>query len=145
MSKNNGLSNVKQSEQARMQQLRKWREKKLHETTLPSGLDVVLRDVDLSDVVLDGSISNTLIDLITSQEFQQLSDEEAAKKIMSSDSQSFAVFLQKIVERGMVEPAIGEKADDTHILYSELTLEDKLHVFNVLSRDAQAVRSFRDE
>ena len=144
MSKNNGLDRMKQSQQDRIQQLRKWRASKTHEETLPSGLPVVLRDVDMADVMLDGNIPNTLIDLITSDGFQDLSEKEAGKRILAGDTQGFNTLLKKVVEAAFVEPRIGTVADDQHILYSELTLDDKMFVFNLLSRDAQAVRSFRE-
>lgn len=140
-----GLDQMKQSQQDRMQNLRKWREQRLHEETLPSGLQVILRDVDLAGVMLEGSISNTLIDLISSEEFQKLSSEEAGKRVMGNDAQGFNVMLKKLIEAAFVEPVIGDVADDKHILYSELTLDDKLFIFTFLNRDAQAVRSFRDE
>lgn len=145
MSKSNGnLTRLAQSQQDRLQQLRKWRESKRHEVTLPSGLPVVLRDVDIADVMLNGNIPNTLIDLISLPDFQQLSEEEAAKKVMSTDGQGFNALLRQVVEAAFVEPQIGNQADDQHILYSELSLADKMFVFSFLTRDAQAVRSFRE-
>jgi|SRR5688572_7706189 len=140
-----GLDQMKQSQQDRTQNLRKWREQRLHEETLPSGLQVILRDVDLAGVMLEGSISNTLIDLISSEEFQKLSPEEAGKRVMGNDAQGFNVMLKNLIEAAFVEPVIGDVADDKHILYSELSLDDKLFTFTFLNRDAQAVRSFRDE
>jgi hypothetical protein len=140
-----GLDKMKQSQQDRTQNLRKWREQRLHEETLPSGLQVILRDVDLAGVMLEGSISNTLIDLISSEEFQSLSSEEAGKRVMGNDAQGFNVMLKKLIEAAFVEPVIGDVADDKHLLYSELSLDDKLFVFSFLNRDAAAVRSFRDE
>lgn len=140
-----GLDKMKQSQQDRTQNLRKWREQRLHEETLPSGLQVILRDVDLAGVMLEGSISNTLIDLISSEEFQSLSSEEAGKRVMGNDAQGFNVMLKKLIEAAFVEPVIGDVADDKHLLYSELSLDDKLFVFSFLNRDAAAVRSFRDQ
>lgn len=148
MTRKNGardLDQMKQSAQDRTLNLKKWREQRLHQETLPSGLQVVLRDVDLAGVMLEGNIPNTLIDLISSEEFQSLSEEDAGKRVLGGDMQGFNVMLRKLVEAAFVEPIVSDVADDKHILYSELSLEDKLFVFNFLSRDAQKVRSFRDE
>ena len=146
MNKNgNGLNRMKQSQQDRMLNLKHWREQQLHEETLPSGLDVLLRDADLASVMLEGGIPNTLIDLITSDDFQKMSPEEAGKAAMSGDMGAFNTLLRKVAEAVLADPMIGDVADDRHILYSELTLEDKLFVFTFASRDAQKVRSFRDE
>lgn len=145
MSKDNGIGRMKQSQQDRMLNLKKWREKRLHEETLPSGLQVILRDVDLSSVMLEGNIPNTLIEMISSEEFQKLEAEEAGKRVMGSDAQGLNVLLRKLVEAAFVEPLIGDVADDKHVLYSELTLDDKLFIFTFLNRDAAAVRSFRDK
>jgi len=143
--KNNGIDAMMQSQQNRILNLKKWREQRLHEETLPSGLQVLLRDADLSNVLLEGNIPNTLIDLISSEEFQKLSEEEAGKRVMNGDMQGFNTLLQQIIKACLAEPMIGDVADDKHILYSELSLADKLFMFNFASRDAQAVRSFRDE
>jgi len=145
MSKNNGLDRMKQSQQARAENLKKWREQHLHEETLPSGLDVLFRDVDLASVMLEGNIPNTLIDLITNEDFQKLSEDEAGKKVMADHGTDFNALLVQLIKASFVEPLIGDVADDKHILFSELSLEDKMFIFNFLNRDAQVVRSFRDE
>jgi len=143
--KNNGLNAMMQSQQDRILNLKKWREQRLHEETLPSGLQVLLRDADLSNIVLEGGIPNTLIDLITSEEFQKLSEEEAGKRVMQGDMNNFNKLLEHVVKACLADPMIGDMADDTHILYSELKLDDKIFILNFANRDAQAVRSFRDE
>ena len=146
MTKKNGrLPAIEQSEQAKAKNLAKWRASRLHEMTLPSGLEVTIRDVDIASIIIEGNIPNTLIDLVTSDDFQKLSEEEAGKKILSGNSSDFVALLKALAIASLVKPAIGDKADEEHILYSELTLEDKMQLFMFLNRDAQAVRSFRDE
>jgi len=145
MSKNNGLKQLEQSQEARAENLKKWRESRLHEIELPSGLVMTIRDVDIASVFIEGNIPNTLIDLIGSDEFQGLNEEEAGKKMLGEHKNDFNTLIRQLIIASFVEPKIGDVADDDHILYSELSFEDKMHVFNFLNRDVQAVRSFRDE
>jgi len=146
MSKRNGKNEaMEQSQNARAEQLKKWRMSGLHEATLPSGLDVTLRDVDIQSILIEGDIPNTLVDLIGSEEFQGLSEEERTKKFLLEHRSDFNVLMRQIVRGSLVEPKIGETADDEHILYGELTFNDKMFIFNYLNREATAVRSFRGE
>lgn len=142
--KSNQIDSMKQAQQARAQNLKKWREQRLHEETLPSGLEVVLRDVDLASVFIEGDIPNTLITLITGDEFQQMKQEEAGKKLVSEHKTDFDVLMKHIITAALVEPLIGAEPDDEHILYGELTLEDKMFIFNFANREADQVRSFRE-
>jgi hypothetical protein len=143
MRKNNGSDSMMQSQQARAQNLKKWRESRLHEETLPSGLHVLLRDVDLPGIVFEGNVPNTLIDVITSQNFQEMSEEQSANKLLAENKTDFAILMFELIKAALVDPAIGEKADDQHILYGELTLTDKMHIFNFMNREVQSVRPFR--
>jgi hypothetical protein len=144
MTKSSGkLKSLDQSQQARAMNLRKWREQRLHEEELPSGLHVLLRDVDLASVMLEGNISNTLTDLITSDGFQSLSEEEAGKKLLD-DKESFSNLLKQVVTAALAEPTIGQEADDKHIMYSELTFNDKMFIFNYANREAEQMRPFRE-
>lgn len=145
MSRNNGLDRMKQSEQARIENLKKWRASRVHEETLPSGLPILLRDVDLPSVIFEDDIPNTLINLITSKEFQAMDEEEAGKKVLAENKEAFNSFMKRLITVSLAQPEIGDVADDKHILYSELSLADKMFIFNFLNREAQAVRSFRDE
>lgn len=148
MSKKNGskaLNGLTQLKQARADNLKKWRASRLHEMTMPSGLDVVIRDVDIASVVFEGNIPNTLMDVIGNDEFQALSEEEAGKKLLGEHKNDFNALMRQLISASLVEPAIGDASDDSHILYGELSFEDKMHIFNFLNRDVQAVRSFRDE
>jgi len=106
---------------------------------------VLLRDVDLASVAIEGNIPNTLIDLIISEDFQKLSEEEAGKQVMSGNMTDFNALLMQLIKASLVDPLIGDVPDNKHILYSELTFDDRIYIFNFLSRDAQKVRSFRDE
>jgi hypothetical protein len=140
----NNLKSLKQSEDAKRAALAEWRAKRLHEEILPSGLPVVLRDVDLASIFVDGNIPNTMIDLVTSPEIEGLSNEEVGKKFLTEDSTNFNTLLRTLTTAAMVEPAIAEHGDETHIEYSELSFDDKMFIFNFVNRDANTVRPFRE-
>lgn len=134
-----------QSQAARAEQLKKWRMSRVHEQTLPSGLEVTLRDADIQSIIIEGDIPNTLVDLITSEEFQGLNQEDAGAKMLSEHKNDFTSLLRSLIKASLVSPALADAADETHITYDELTFEDKMFIFNFLNREAQAVRPFRKQ
>jgi hypothetical protein len=139
-----GLSSFNQSVQAKRLTLAEWRAQRLHELDLPSGLQVKVRDVDMTDLVLTGAIPNTLIDLLGNEETQKLSEAEVGKKMLGENKADFGVFINVIVKAALVEPAIGDVPDETHIMLDELGFADKMAIFNFVNRDANAVRPFRE-
>ena len=144
MAKNNGTASLNQAVQAQRMNLAQWRAARLHDLTLPSGLPVRVRDVDVTDLALLGEIPNTLLDVLGQAETQALSEDEIGKKMLGDNKNDFAAMLAAIVKAALVEPAIGEKADDEHILLAELSFADKMEIFNFINRDANAVRPFRE-
>lgn len=140
----NQLKSLKQSEQAKRVTLAEWRARRLHELDLPSGLQVKVRDVDMTDLVLTGAIPNTLIDLLGSDETQKQSEAEIGKKMLGENKSDFATLMSVIVKAALVEPAIGDVPDETHIMLDELSFADKMEIFNFINRDANAVRPFRE-
>jgi hypothetical protein len=144
MAKNNGLTALKQSQADKRVDLAQWRAARLHELKLPSGLDVKVRDVDMTDLVLTGAIPNTLVELLGDEETQKLSEEEVGKKMLGENKAEFVTFISVIVKAALVEPAIGDVPDDTHIMLDELSFADKMQIFNFINRDANAVRPFRE-
>lgn len=144
MSKSNGTNTLNQSIQAKRVTLAEWRAKRLHELDLPSGLQVKLRDVDMTDLVLTGAIPNTLIDLLGSEDTQKLSEAEVGKKMLGENKSDFATLMSVIVKAALVEPAIGDVPDETHIMLDELSFADKMEIFNFINRDANSVRPFRE-
>ena len=139
------IDRMNQSQQARTMNLKKWREQRLHEVELPSGLQILIRDVDMASIIIEGNIPNMLIELIGSDEFQKMPEKEVGEKILTDNKADFNTMMREVIKASLVEPTIGDVADDKHILYSELTFEDKMVIFNFVNREAQAVRSFRDE
>jgi hypothetical protein len=145
MTKKNGrVASFEQGQLAKRVNLAEWRAGRLHELTLPSGLDVKVRDVDMTDLVLTGAIPNTLVELLGNEETQKLSEEEVGKKMLGENKTDFATLISVLVKAALVEPAIGDVPDDTHIMLDELSFADKMEIFNFVNRDASAVRPFRE-
>ena len=109
MPKMSNLDRMKQSQAAKRTNLADWWASQEEELDLPSGLHVVVRDVDLEDLIASGSIPNTLLAVFP--ELQGLSDEEASKKMLEEHPQSFADFLDLIVMSCLVEPRVGDVTD----------------------------------
>ena len=134
--------------------LAKWRASRLHEIDdLPSGLPIVVKDVSLQDLVMmDGvEIPNTLLDMMFDNDEKQargaedaLSDTEVVLNMMRNKAE-FNLMLNEMVKACLVEPKIGATADDEHITLEELPFADKMHIFNFLNREVQALGPFLDE
>lgn len=142
--KNDTLARLNQAQKAKRVTLAEWRAKRMHEMDLPSGLTVKLRDVDMSDLVLTGGIPNTLLDLFGNVDPTKTSEQEIGQKMLGENGQDFAVFLNGIVKATLVEPAIGDSPDDTHIMLDELSFADKIEILNWVNREAGAMRPFRE-
>jgi len=145
---------IDQSQAAKRKNLAEWRASRLHEIDdLPSGLPIVVRDVGLQDLVMmDGvEIPNTLLDMMFENDQKQakgaddaLNDSEVVLNMMRSKAE-FNQMLNEMVRACLVEPQIGETADDEHVTLDEFSFADKMHIFNFLNREAAAVRPFPDE
>jgi hypothetical protein len=146
MSKNNGLKNIEQSKAAKRMNLADWRAAQMRELELPSGLTVKVRNVDITDLALQGRIPNTLMDVFVNAAEAQ--DEKSAEKLagdaIKNNAEEFGKMLNAVVTAAFVEPRIGDVADDEHITLEEIPMGDKLFVFNELNQEVAKVRSFRD-
>ena len=120
-----------------------WRASRVHEMTLPSGLDVKLRDVTMTDLLFTGKLPPAFADMA----------EKAAKeneggamdlKEMFKNAADFAVMLNALVSIALVEPKIGEFADDETITLGELPNDDKMFIFNWANREVSQLTSFRE-
>lgn len=142
--KSDDLRRLDQSQAARRSNLAEWYSNQFTELDLPSGLHVVVRDVEMEDLLAMGSIPNTMMTLIP--ELQGLDDQKAAEKMMGEQPESFADFLNAIVKAALVEPAIGDVTDveKNVIALKDIRGKDKMFLFTWINREVQAVRSFRE-
>ena len=137
------LTRMKQSQAAKRTNLADWWASQFTELDLPSGLHVVVRDVDLEDLIASGSIPNTLMTIFP--ELQGMSEEEAAKKMLEEHPQSFAEFLNSIVMACLVEPVVGDATDGiSTIALKDIRGKEKMFLFNWVNREAKQVQRFRE-
>jgi len=145
---------LNQSQAAKRANLAQWRASRTHAIEdLPSGLPIVVKDVSLQDLVMmeDVEIPNTLLDMMFDNDEKQAmfaddaqSDSQVILEMMRNKTE-FNQLLNEMVRACLVSPPLGDKPDDEHITLDELSFADKMHIFNFLNRDAQAVRPFPDE
>lgn len=142
MAKSNGTEGLKQSAQAKRVNLAEWRASRVHELSLPSGLQVKVRDVTMTDLMLTGKLPEGIMGMMT--DLAQSGAQEADLGLVTKNAQEFNALLNALVQLCLVEPKIGDTADDEHILLAEIPSDDKLTLFNFLNRGAEQVRPFRE-
>ncbi len=142
MGQHKEIKELAQSQKAKRSNLAKWWAGQITELDLPTGLHVLVRDIDIEDLIYGGNLPNTLIEALP--ELQGMSNEEAGKKIMADHPHAFAQLLDEIAKCCLVEPAIGEKTDGiTTLALKDMRGKDKMFLFNWANREAEAVRPFR--
>ena len=139
------LQRMEQASAAKRMNLADWRKSRVHELTLPSGLAVQVRDVTMTDIALSGEMPNTLLDLFLdeTEDITKLPEAQQVRKMLESGKE-FAALLDLIASKCLVEPQIGETADEQHITLAELPQADKMEIFNWANREAALARPFRE-
>lgn len=119
----------------------------LHETVLPvSKLEVTLKKVSLTDLLMSGNIPDTLSGLV-----QQLlkggGKAVDTGKIFSSldDMNSVLGMFNLITKLCVISPPVADEPDDDHLGIGELPFEDKQFIFEWANGGANALISFRQE
>ena len=140
------LQRMEQASAAKRMNLADWRKSRVHELTLPSGLAVQVRDVTMTDIALSGEMPNTLLDLFLdeTEDITKLPEAQQVRKMLESGKE-FAALLDLIARKCLVSPRIGDAAGEDTLTLDELPQADKMEIFNFANREAQAVRSFREE
>ena len=136
------LGRLNQSQQARRDNLAQWRASQRHETTLPSGLMVVLRDVTMTDLLFTGKLPASMLDMAQSAVEQGKADIDL--KSLAKNGQDLKLLINELVLLCLVEPKIAEQPDEDHIGIDELNGDDKMSIFNWANREVEQVRSFRE-
>jgi hypothetical protein len=141
---NKSVNALEQSQKARRTNLAEWWGKQFTELDLPSGLHVVVRDVDIEDLLTSGNLPNTLMEVLP--ELQGMDEKEAGTKMMQEHPEAFSELLNGIARSCLVEPRIGNETNgiDT-ISLNDLRGKDKMFLFQWANREAKQVRPFREE
>ena len=125
--------------------LQQWRERG-EDVTLPSGLEVKMRRVKLLDLaVLGDGIPAPLVDTLN-----QMMGGEGSKNKTDGRFSAFAAELpmfNAVAKVAIVEPLVADEADEEHLGVEELSVEDRLFVFNWNFERAGgvALEPFREE
>jgi hypothetical protein len=132
------MENVQQSIQARREQLAKWRASRRHELSLPSGLNVTVKDATIMDLVIAGNVPQSLNDLM----MKQAEDGGGGSMDLSTldGTRDFGQLVNALLMVCVVEPPVAYIADDDHLGIDEIPGEDKMAIFNWANREAAAVR-----
>lgn len=121
--------------------LQEWRNTQLSDVTLPSGLTVTVKKVDLLTLVMEGSIPATLL--------TKAKDNAAGGKTATLDLSEVPELkgaLDAYALATIVSPPIVPGAgDDEHLGLDELPGTDKLALFERANAGVNALAGFRQE
>lgn len=107
---------------------------------LPSGFVVRVKEPDLSEMISSGYLPSDLIEIALGQQ------ETGNKKANAADVPKFFEFMKKMVLYSIQEPKVVEKdPKENEILYTDLSNEDKMHIFNHWKEVGENLDSFRGE
>jgi len=136
------VKQLEQSTQAKRVNLAEWRASRIKERTLPSGLTVQLRDVTMTDLMFTGKLPESIMKMMT--DAAESGSQDLDLETLAKNTTEFNQMLNTLVEVSLVEPKIGDVADDEHILLAEIPSDDKLDIFQFLNRGAEQLASFRE-
>ena len=122
-----------------------WRKARRHEMELPSGLSVILRDVDMTDVLMSGKLPSSVIEMSKNASEDEIDLQEVGIAMMQENAAEFVMLLNAITEAALVSPPVGTVSDDEHVTLDELPMSDKTAIMEWVNRGDAAVRSFRPE
>lgn len=131
-----------QSNVAKRVNLAEWRASRIHERTLPSGLTVQLRDVTMTDLMMTGKLPDSIMQIMT--DAADKGEQDFDLETITKNTREWNEMLNALVEVSLMEPKIGDVADDEHILLAEIPTDDKLDIFSFLNRGAEQIRPFRE-
>jgi hypothetical protein len=119
--------------------LSEWREKRKGEKfTLPSGLDVTLRQCDVLDLAAQGDIPTPLLSIVN-----RLMGETV--ELTTENAGEFGDAIGLVVKACLIEPLVADEPDDEHITIEELSIKDRLAIYNWANAGASILEPFRPE
>ena len=135
------IETLEQSQQARRESLAAWRKGRTHELRLPSGLTVVVRDATVMDLVINGNVPQTLMQMIIGQ--AEGSGQVDLNQL--SGNAEFGSLINEMVKICVVEPPLADVSDDDHLGLYELSGADRMAIFSDANREVEQVKTFRGE
>ncbi len=133
---------MKQSQADVRKMLAEWRSNNFKEVELPlSGFILKVRDVGLLDLVVQGKVPNTMMDLV-----QELAAEKINEvQMMREHAAEFGDLLDLVFMSAVTFPPVAQEPDDDHISPRDFVYGDKMALLNWVNREAIIVRPFRRE
>jgi hypothetical protein len=139
------LKAIEQAKKARRQTLAAYREKMYQKLTLAeSKLEIWVRDATISDLMLLGSLPQSMLDAILKQaEGQKDANIDLNAFAGSAD---FGKLVNAIVMCCVVEPPVTEIGDDDHLGIVEIPADDRMQIFSWANREVTAnAQKFRSK
>jgi hypothetical protein len=133
---------LEQSIAARREMLAQWRASRHHRLTLPSGLEVWVRDASIMDLMLTGKIPQTMLGLIAVEAEKSHGQIDLQKM---AESNEFGTLVDNIVLLSVIEPPLAAKGDEQHLGLDELPASDKMAIFEFANREVESAKPFRDQ
>jgi hypothetical protein len=118
--------------------LDEWRKSKIKPITLPSGLEVKVKEVNMLDAVMNGEIPNLLLEVV-------LNAKAGEELSMLKIADKYGGVINHITSLCLIEPAVAAKADANHIAVTELSFDDRLEIFNRTSGEVLRLMPFRKQ
>jgi hypothetical protein len=96
----------------------------------------------MTDLMMTGKLPEAIMKMVT--DTAQAGEQEFDLEMITKNTAEWNQMLTTLIELCLVEPQIGDVADDEHILLAEIPSDDKLDIFNFLNRGAADLQSFRE-
>lgn len=113
-----------------------WRAQRQSQLTLPSGLVVTVRRVDLIDLAAQGQIPTPLLDQIQAH----LTDN--AGRFQIADLALLGELPTIIARAAIIDPPLAETGDATHLGLDELPMQDKLAILTWAQQGVAPLATF---
>ena len=139
---NEQLRRLQQSQATRRENLAQWRATRSQELTLPSGLNVWVKDVTMMDLMLTGKLPDGILDFVDQANEQGKTSIDL--KQVAKNGPGFNDVMDALIMQCVVEPPIAAMADDDHLGLNEISGDDKLFIFNWANREVSELRPFRE-
>ncbi len=127
-----------QKKRAQYMNLQAWRQSRTTTMTLQSGLEVVLKKASLLDLAMNGEIPNTLAGVV-----DDLMDSGKTVTVKVEDFGKYGAAIDMVVKACVVEPALADEPDETHIGIREIPAGDRIEIFTWANEGVEQVAPFR--
>lgn len=136
------LNRLKQAQGARRETLAQFRANQIKELVLPSGMQILVKDASMTDLMLTGKLPDMLLDIAEEAATQGQNNLDLRK--ISKNGPEFKILLDVLARICVVEPPIADVGDDEHLGIDEITGDDKMAIFNWANREVEQIKSFRE-